>query len=398
MEGGYYDCGDHLKESQTQMYAFMVAALMAATNADADEDHYAFNHGETVNRDGIPDMLREAKHGADFVLRAYKRAKGVIDDMALSVGDFGSDHGWWGRPESQDKLPLDPSRGDPALRRGGPLSRTVRLGEIGANIGGETAAGLAILSKMYAEYDKPFADSCLKVAREMYEFGKELAQGKTFTHNKKAAEWSSPAYNGNNEFVDDMALASVALLYATGEKQYADDMIRNTNMYTGQPTNEQDGPGYFKGGWFVSPDKGFLKNGKNTSWANSYAYATYALYKLILADENKAINEYGLTADVDESREDVVLAADHVGVHQDDLPSHRSEMLHDVVERRIPPHPDYLGFHARASYGGFYNLTGKSPKNLRSQTYLIKELWVTTGTCEPYDRRMDQDSSSRHDV
>ncbi|WP_297699180.1 glycoside hydrolase family 9 protein [uncultured Fibrobacter sp.] len=297
LEGGYYDCGDHLKESQTQMYAFMVAALMAATNADADEDHYAFNHGETVNRDGIPDMLREAKHGADFVLRAYKRAKGVIDDMALSVGDFGSDHGWWGRPESQDKLPLDPSRGDPALRRGGPLSRTVRLGEIGANIGGETAAGLAILSKMYAEYDKPFADSCLKVAREMYKFGKDLAQGKTFTHNKKAAEWSSPAYNGNNEFVDDMALASVALLYATGEKQYADDMIRNTNMYTGQPTNEQDGPGYFKGGWFVSPDKGFLKNGKNTSWANSYAYATYALYKLILADENKAINEYGLTAD-----------------------------------------------------------------------------------------------------
>ena len=297
LEGGYYDCGDHLKESQTQMYAFMVAALMAATNADADEDHYAFNHGETVNRDGIPDMLREAKHGADFVLRAYRRAKGVIDDMALSVGDFGSDHGWWGRPETQDKLPMDPSKGDPALRRGGPLSRTVRMGEIGANIGGETAAGLAILSKMYAEYDKPFADSCLKVAREMYKFGKDLAQGKKFTHNTKAAGWSSPAYNGNNEFVDDMALASVALLYATGEKEYADDMIRNSNMYTGQVLPDQDGPGYFKGGWFVSPDKGFLKNGKNTSWANSYAYATYALYKLILADENKAINEYGLTAD-----------------------------------------------------------------------------------------------------
>ncbi len=297
LEGGYYDCGDHLKESQTQMYAFMVAALMAATNADADEDHYAFNHGETVNRDGIPDMLREAKHGADFVLRAYRRAKGVIDDMALSVGDFGSDHGWWGRPESQDKLPLDPSKGDPALRRGGPLSRTVRLGEIGANIGGETAAGLAILSKMYAEYDKSFADSCLKVAREMYKFGKDLAQGKKFTHNTKAAGWSSPAYNGNNEFVDDMALASVALLYATGEKEYADDMIRNSNMYTGQVLPDQDGPGYFKGGWFVSPDKGFLKNGKNTSWANSYAYATYALYKLILADENKALHEYGLTAD-----------------------------------------------------------------------------------------------------
>ena len=293
LEGGYYDCGDHLKESQTQMYAFMVAAVMAATNSDADEDHYAFNQGETVNTDGMPDMLREAKHGADFVLRAYNRAKGVIDDMALSVGNFGSDHAWWGRPENQDKLPVDNSAS--ATDRGGPASRTVRLGEIGANIGGETAAGMALVAKMYSEYPeyKAFADSCLKVAKEMYAFAKSMAQGRTYKNNTKAAGWSSPAYNGNNEFYDDMALASVALLYATGEKTYADDMIRTRNLVQGQ--EYMDGAGAFAGGWFVTNDKGFLKNVKNTSWANAYAYATYALYKLILADKNKAINEFGLT-------------------------------------------------------------------------------------------------------
>ena len=291
LEGGYYDCGDHLKESQTQMYAFMVAAVMAATNADADDDVYAYNQGETVNTDGIPDMLREAKHGADFVLRAYKRANGVIDDMALSVGNFGSDHGWWGRPENQDKLPVDNSAS--ATDRGGPASRTVRLGEIGSNIGGETAAGLAIVGKMYAEYNKPFADSCLKVAKEMYKFAKDLAQGRTFTHNKKAAGWSSPAYNGNNEFYDDMALASVALLYATGEKQYADDMIRTKNLVQGQ--EYATGAGFFDGGWFVTNNKGFFKDVKNTGWANAYSYALYALYKLILQDKDKAINVYGLT-------------------------------------------------------------------------------------------------------
>ncbi|MCQ2122906.1 MAG: glycoside hydrolase family 9 protein [Fibrobacter sp.] len=304
LAGGYYDCGDHLKESQTQMYAFMVAAVMAATNPDADEDVYAYNHNEALNTDGIPDMLREAKHGGDFVLRSYRRAKGVIDDMALSVGDFGSDHGWWGRPESQDKLPLDPSKGDPALRRGGPLSRTVRLGEIGSNIGGETVAGLAILSKDYQVFDPAFADSCLMVAEKMYDFAKNLAQGKSsydggkpFVHNKKAAGWNTPAYNGNNEFVDDMALASVALLYATGKKEYADDALRNKNMYPGQQfhdTPADQAPGFFRGGWFVTNDKGFFKNGKNTSWANAYAFATYALYKLILQDKNKAITEYGL--------------------------------------------------------------------------------------------------------
>ena len=293
LEGGYYDCGDHLKESQTQMYAFMVAAVMAATNPDADEDHFAFNQGETVNTDGMPDMLREAKHGADFVLRAYVRAKGVIDDMALSVGNFGSDHAWWGRPENQDKLPVDNSAS--ATDRGGPASRTVRLGEIGANIGGETAAGWALVAMMYSEAPeyKAFADSCLKVAKEMYDFAKSMAQGKTYKNNKKAAGWSSPAYNGNNEFYDDMALASVALLYATGEKTYADDMLRNKNMVAGQEYAQ--GPGFFDGGWFVTNNKGFFKDVKNTSWANAYSYALYALYKLILADKTKATTEYGLT-------------------------------------------------------------------------------------------------------
>ncbi len=296
LQGGWYDCGDHLKESQTQAFAFMALAVMSATNPTKDVDHYAYNHAEFVKIDNIPDVLREAKHGADFFLRAFRVANGVIDDMPVSIGNFRDDHGFWGRPETQDNIT--------SPNRGGFAERDVRLGELGSNIAGEIVAGLAILSKDYAKYNKTFADSCLMVAEKMYDFAKALAQkkksydnGKPFVHNKNAAGWSTHVYNGNNEFVDDMALASVALLYATGKGKYADDMIRNSNMYTGQVLPDLDGPGYFKGGWFVSPDKGFLKNGKNTSWANSYAYATYALYKLILADENRAINEYGLTAE-----------------------------------------------------------------------------------------------------
>ena len=298
LAGGWYDCGDHLKESQTQAFAFMALAVMSATNPSKDVDHYAYNQAEFVKTDGVPDVLREAKHGADFFLKAYNFAKGVIDDMPVSVGNFGSDHGFWGRPEAQDNLPVDKSAA--ATDRGGPASRTVRLGELGSNISGEIAAGLAILSKNYRTYNKAFADSCLMVAEKMYSFAKALAQGKStydgdkkFKNNTKAAGWSTPAYNGNNEFYDDLALASVALLYATGKKEYADDMIRTKNLATGQEYS--DGAGLFAGGWFVTMDKGFLKNTKNTSWANSYAYATYALYKLILADKDKATTEYGLT-------------------------------------------------------------------------------------------------------
>ncbi len=199
LQGGWYDCGDHLNESQTLAFSFMTLAVMSATNPSKDVDHYAYNHAEFVKTDNIPDVLREAKHGADFFLRAYRVADGVIDDMPVSVGSFGSDHGFWGRPEVQDYVTTS--------YRGGPEDRNVRLGELGSNIAGEIVAGLAILSKDYAKYDKDFADSCLMVAEKMYDFAKSLAQGKSsydggkpFVNNISAAGWSTPAYNGKNEF------------------------------------------------------------------------------------------------------------------------------------------------------------------------------------------------------
>lgn len=283
LAGGWYDCGDHLKESQTMAYAFMTLAVMHATNPGKDVDHYDYNQGEFVKTDGVPDVLREAKHGADFFLKAYEFAKGVVDDMPVSVGSFGSDHGWWGRPEAQDYVN--------AKHRGGPTERTVRLGELGSNISSDIAAGLAILSKDYAKYDKKFADSCLVVAEKMYAFAKDLAQGKTFKNNK--AFFDTPAYNNNHEYLDDLALASVALLYATGKKDYADDMIRTTELFKGQRII--DGAGFFGGGWFAADASGMLKNPKNTNWANAHSFALYALYKLILADKTKATSEYGLT-------------------------------------------------------------------------------------------------------
>ena len=286
LAGGWYDGGDHLKESQSMAFSFMTLAVMSATNPSKDVDHYAYNQAEFVKTDNIPDVLREAKHGADFFLRAYNFAKGVIDDMPVTIGEMGSDHGWWGRPEAQDYM---------TTGRGGPANRNVRLGELGANVSGEIVAGLAILAKNYKEYDKDFADSCLTVAEKMYAFAKDLAQGKSFPNNKEAAGWSTPAWIGNNDFVDDMALASVALLYATGKEEYANDMIRAKNLYPTQSILDTICAGCFAGGWFVTPDRGFLKNKRNTSFANTYSYALYALYKLILADKTKATEEYGLT-------------------------------------------------------------------------------------------------------
>ena len=297
LQGGWYDCGDHLKESQTQAFTFMALAVMSASNPDKDVDHYAYNHGEFVKTDGIPDVLREAKHGADFFLRAFRVAKGVVDDMPVSIGSFGGDHGWWGRPEAQDDVNVS--------GRGGPDERDIRLGELGSNISAEIAAGLAILSKDYAQYDKDFADSCLMVAEKMYDFAKNLKLmekklgpgtydgGKLYKHNRFTDGWSTPAYNGNNDSHDDLALAAIALHYATyeetGKMDYLNDAVEDTVI----GVKQEGAAGFFNGGWMAWSRDGMRKSSKNTSWANAHTYALYGFYKMLLKDTETGL-KYGI--------------------------------------------------------------------------------------------------------
>ncbi|MDQ3003131.1 MAG: glycoside hydrolase family 9 protein, partial [Fibrobacterota bacterium] len=258
--GGWYDCGDHLKEAQTQGYAIAVMGLTSAALSNRDADHYAFNQARTVNTDGIPDMLREAKHGADFILAAYTAAGGTVAGMTTSVGGFGQDHNWWGRPEFQDFAPTE---------RGGPV-RELRS-ELGANVMGLYAAGLAFVSGQWSAYDSAYASKTLKAARDLYAYGKA---------NPK--ESSSPAYNGGGVTSDDMALAAIALAWATGEKGFIDDVFRNTAIAS---RADQAGlKGTFTAGWFVKENPTPLHGNANTSWATTHVYALWAFYRLILVD------------------------------------------------------------------------------------------------------------------
>jgi len=158
LTGGWFDCGDHLKESMTMSYATYMLGMLSAAMPDRDADHYGRNQNDTYRTDGVPDMLYEAKIGTDFYLKSYDLAKGDPSKMITSIGNFGGDHGWWGQPQFQDALPPD---------RGGPV-RTVRV-EVGANIMGRLAAGFAYFSKQYAPYDQAYADRCLAAAKKFFD-------------------------------------------------------------------------------------------------------------------------------------------------------------------------------------------------------------------------------------
>jgi len=260
--GGWHDCGDHLKEGLTMGYAASVLGLCAAVFQDRDQDVYDANQGRTTITDGIPDMLYEAKHGADFILNSYDKAGGQVGNMITSVGNFGKDHMWWGRPEYQDKMPY---------ARGGPV-RDGRV-EVGANIIGEYAANLALVSKVIRTYDGAYADRCIKAARDIYAFAKAHSDSASF----------SPAYNGNNVTNDKLAFAAMALTWATADKAYLNDLCFDKTIGTKYDANV---PKFsFEGGWFAKKPF-FGHDGANTDWASVHIYALWGFFRLVLQDED----------------------------------------------------------------------------------------------------------------
>ena len=272
--GGWYDAGDYGKVGPTLTYAFMMLSTIATLHPERDADHYAYNHSETVNTDGIPDILREARHGAEYFLRSYEYAKGDIKDMAVTVGDLNTDHLFWDRPENMESREDAPTR---------PLIRG-----IGPAYSGAIAAGLAFLSQSYAAYDETFADSCLKVAEKLYAYAKA---------NKDAQEVCDNSFYVCGQKPDDeVAMAAIALHYATYEKSKKMDYLTDLTSNKEINDNSEHFKSHdlvFEGGW-LGPKNGFTAGGWVNDYENTYAIALYAFYKLFLADSN-ASKKFGLS-------------------------------------------------------------------------------------------------------
>lgn len=284
LKGGWYDCGNHLKEARTISYPLATLGMLAATMPEKDADNYALNQGiaRPQPTDGIPDVLREAWVGSQFVFNSWRLAKGRAADMILSVGDPGPDFGWWGRPENQDAV-LSP-------RRGG-RSERVLLKNWGSGSMGDFAAGLAFTSRKYRVYSPSFADSALTIAKAMYEVAK--------TSNRKE---TAPDYAGDAVLYDDLALAAVALLWATGDTKYLKEIAYTAGMPNGSGAvcaPSGFGQGFettrFQGGFFGCGSDGMKKNGGPTDYGSVNTLALYSFAKLILVNADTAKN-YGITA------------------------------------------------------------------------------------------------------
>ena len=285
LTGGWHDCGDHFKVSETLGYTAYVLSMVYLTYPNKAEDRYGESYADTVFTDGIPDILHEAKIGADFILKLYRASKadGLIakNDMYHSVGVDEKDHQFWDLPERQDAQPES---------KGGP-DRVVLTG-IGANTSGMFVAALANVAAGYRVYDAAYADTLLEAAKDIYknvmmplfDYGSGNESGRTT---------SFPGfYTGGGPRYDDGAAAALALWYATKDTTYRYDLYKNTKIFN-NPTNYQFNLDYFRAG-FLGNESGFSPGGWATDYQNIHTYVLFAFQNLILKSQETAA-EYGLS-------------------------------------------------------------------------------------------------------
>ena len=286
LTGGWHDCGDHFKVSETLGYTAYALAMTYLVYQDKAEDRYGNSYDDTVFTDGIPDILYEAKIGADYIYKLYKASKadGLIanHDMYHSIAVGSEDHQFWDVPEKQDAQPKS---------KGGPDRHVAK----GAGTGsGVFAAALAYFAMGWYIYDPVYSDSLIEAAKDIY---KNVLKPQTYGyggHYTTTDELGGfyPGGTSETNMIDDAAAAALALWYATADTSYQFDLYKDTQINDNTTNygynNEPDDAGpYFRGG-FLGLKSGFTPGGWPTDFENIHSYVLFSFVKLILKDVESA--------------------------------------------------------------------------------------------------------------
>jgi len=186
--GGWHDASDYIKFLSTTAYA----TYMLIFSYDFDKSKFSFDN----DKDGVPDVLAEAKVGLDWLLRCnYSKYKLVTQVQDLRDHDVGF------RMPENDTLRYD----RPAFSG------------LGKNQIGIYAAVLALASRVWSEkfnnYD--FAKQCLTAAENLY----------SIRNNVPDIDISGTGTYRDNAFWGKLALGATELYLTTKKLSYLSDAM-----------------------------------------------------------------------------------------------------------------------------------------------------------------------------
>ncbi len=184
LTGGWYDAGDHVKFNLPMAYSVSMMAWSVYESKDA-----------YIKSGQLPYILDNIKWATDYLIRCNPSPNVYY----YQVGDSQADHSWWGpaevMPMARPSLKLDSANP-------------------GSTVAGETAAALAVTSLIFLDSDPTYAASCLKHAKDLFNFADTTRSDKGYT--------GAQGCYATSGFYDELTWAATWLYLATKDSSYLD--------------------------------------------------------------------------------------------------------------------------------------------------------------------------------
>ncbi len=253
--GGWADASDYLQYVMTSANATYVMLLAYRDYPRAFAD--AFDRRGLPGKNGVADVLDEARHGLTWLLRMFPSD----DEMYNQLGDD-RDHSYWDLPPRDSsnygwghgrERPVYPCTGKPQ----GLFNNKNRSNGL-ASTAGKYASTFALASSIYRKTDPDFAERLKERALAAYEIGKRrpgVCQG---------APAKAPYFYEEDNWVDDMELAAAELHALTRERRYQRDALAYAAREPVTPWMGADTARHYQ--WFP-----WHNNGHYAIWRNGTA-------------------------------------------------------------------------------------------------------------------------------
>ena len=222
LTGGWFDCGDHVLFGQTFFYAAYVVLKGYDAFPEGFDDYYSYNYsgyqaardfsweGKKGQPNGIPDVLDEVKAACEFMIKATPNGSTFYSQK----GDGNADHLNWVTSVKMATL----SRSQGGQSDG---ARSVVKNPNDGSMPSFCAATLALMSRLYAQFDPDFAATCLQHAQYAYSY----ASGK-----KGACASAGSFYPANTNMYTAYICAAAELYWATNDNSYKQTALSNSSQ------------------------------------------------------------------------------------------------------------------------------------------------------------------------
>jgi hypothetical protein len=262
--GGWADASDYLQYVMTSTNATFVMLMAYRDHPGSFADR--FDSRGLPGRNGEPDILDEARHGLQWLVRMFPSDS----EMYNQLGDD-RDHTYWDIPpnDSADygwgkgkERPVYPCTGKPQ----GLFNYKNRSNGL-ASTAGKYASAFALAANVYEKRDPAFAAKLRQKALSAY------AIGKRFPGVCQGAPARAPYYYEEDNWVDDMELAAAELYALTRERNYLHDALDYASREPVTPWMGADTAKHYQ--WFPWHNNGHYEIWRNATAADRKIVADY---------------------------------------------------------------------------------------------------------------------------